>query len=122
MQSVFAAVRVVHGGLGLAYALQVVAALGIAASLIVMARAKLSARAQNAALAAGAVIATPFVLDYDLTWVALPPAWLFVEARRPGFLPWGRRIMCAAFRLPLFSLSPALYLSPPYRPRRCSQP
>lgn len=108
MVSIFAAVRVLGGSVTLAYALQAVAALGVLATLIVMARARLAPAAQNAALAAGAVVATPFVLDYDLAWSALPLAWAFVEGRRNGFLPYERVVLAAAFALPLFARSLAI--------------
>ncbi len=116
MESIFAAVRVLHGGIGLGYALQAIVTLGVIATLVAMGRARLSGPAQNAALIAGAVVATPFVLDYDLTWIALPLAWLFIEARRTAFLPWEKLVMSAAFVLPLFSRTLAMKLSLPIAP------
>lgn len=114
--STFAAVRVLHGPVWLAYALQAIISFGVVATLIAMARARLPARVQNAALAAGAVIATPFVLDYDLAWTALPLAWLFTEGRRSGFLPWEKLAMAAAFLLPLFARTVAMHLHAPIAP------
>lgn len=116
MVSTFAAVRVLGGPVALGYALQGVVTVGVAAVLAGMARARRTPAAQNAALAAGAMLATPFVLDYDLTWLALPLAWAFVEARRTGFLPYEKVILAAAFMLPLFARSLALAAHLPIAP------
>lgn len=116
MQSTFAAVRVLHGSLGLAYGLQAIVTIGTIATIIAIARARLSPGAQGAALATGALIATPFVLDYDLTWMAIPLAWLFIEARRTQSLPWERLVMGAAFLLPLVSRALALKFALPIAP------
>lgn len=59
MQSTFAAVRVLHGGLGLAYGLQAIVTIGTIATIIAIGRARLVSGAQGAALVAGALIATP---------------------------------------------------------------
>mgnify|MGYP003582612519 CR=1 FL=1 len=116
MVSTFAAVRVLGGSVALGYAIQAVATLGVIATLILMARARLAPAAQNAALAAGAMLATPFVLDYDLSWLAIPLAFAFVEARRTGFLPYEKVILAAAFVLPLFARSLALAAHLPIAP------
>jgi alpha-1,2-mannosyltransferase len=49
------------------------------------------------------LLASPFVLDYDFTLVAIPLAWLLGEGQRDGFLPFERALMAFAFALPLVS-------------------
>jgi hypothetical protein len=103
MQSVFAAVRLLHGSVFAAYAAQALTAFAACALLVVLARIKVKPLTQGVALVCGALLATPFLLDYDLTLTAIPLAWLFNEGRRSGFLPWEKIVLLAAFVLPLVS-------------------
>jgi alpha-1,2-mannosyltransferase len=74
MQSVFSAVRLWHGGLGLAYGLQIAVSLGAAAALVAMHRRAFRNAAEGPAIAAAALLGSPFLLDYDLTLLAIPLA------------------------------------------------
>ena len=103
MQSAFAAVRLIGGGVALAWAAQAVVSLGACAALVVGLRRTRDVEAQGALCACAALLASPFLLDYDLMLAALPLLWLFREARRTGFLPWEKTVMLAAFLLPLVS-------------------
>jgi hypothetical protein len=109
MQSAFAAVRLLHGGLGLAYGVQAAVGLAAAAILVQVMRRRASAQlapdtlAQGAALATASLLASPFILDYDLMFLALPLAWLVREQSNGGALPWEKTAMFAAFLLPLVS-------------------
>jgi len=116
MQSVFAAVRLLHGSVSFAYGLQALVAVAACASLVVLARARANPEAQGIALISGALIATPFLLDYDLTLLAIPLVWLFGEGRRTGFLPWEKIVLFAAFVLPLVSRLVADRLGVPLAP------
>jgi len=103
MLSVFAAVRLLHGSVATAYAIQAAAAAAVLALLVMLARRRANPLSQGAALASGTLLVTPFLLDYDLTLLAIPLVWLFSEARRTGFLPWEKVTILAAFSLPLVS-------------------
>lgn len=116
MQSLFAGLRLWGAPLEVAYTLQLLLFLAVIAALALVARGRASNRAQGAAMAAGALVATPFLLDYDLTLAAVPLAWLFVEARRTGFLPWEKLVLAAAFVLPLLSRTLALTFGLPLAP------
>jgi alpha-1,2-mannosyltransferase len=59
---------------------------------------------------------SPFFLDYDLTMMAIPLAWLLVEGLKRGFLPWEKLILGAGFLLPLVARDLALHLSMPIGP------
>ena len=116
MQSLFAGLRMWGAPLGVAYGLQLLLFLGVVAALALVARSGAGNRAQGAAMAAGALVSTPFLLDYDLTLAAVPLAWLFIEARRTGFLPWEKLVLAAAFILPLVSRTLASSLGLPLAP------
>jgi hypothetical protein len=103
MQSVFAAVRLLHGSLFAAYAIQAAVAVMACALLLLLARRSARPLTQGVALVSAALLATPFLLDYDLTLLAIPLAWLFSEGRRTGFLAWEKILLLAAFVLPLVS-------------------
>ena len=62
------------------------------------------------------LLATPFVLDYDLTLLALPIAWLVAEQLQSGARPWERIALTAAALLPLLARSIALAAGLPITP------
>ncbi len=103
MQSVFAAVRLLHGGLTLAYALQAATALAAAAALVWLHRRRFRSEAEGPAMVAAALLASPFLLDYDLTLLAIPLAWIAREGLRGGFAPGEKSVLALAYVLPLFS-------------------
>jgi alpha-1,2-mannosyltransferase len=102
MQSVFAAARLLAAPYTLAMLFQVAMALGVLAVLYRL-RQTGSDLANAAALCTGALLATPFVLDYDLTLLAVPLVWLYAQTQRTGFLPWERLLLGSAFLFPLLS-------------------
>ncbi len=116
MQSVFSAVRVLHGGLGLAYAAQAGVALAVALVLARRASARPGAHAEGALLAAAAPLCTPFLLDYDLVCLALPLAWVMADAQRTGWRPWEKLALLCAYVTPLFIRPLALKLNVPLAP------
>lgn len=100
MQSLFASVRLLGGGLGLAYAAEAVLSGVVCLTLAVLVRRVDDAVVQGALMAAAALLATPFVLDYDLTLLAVPLAVLLTQALRTQFLPYEKMILLAAYLLP----------------------
>ena len=114
MQSVFAAVRVVGGSVGLAYAAQVVAAGG---ALVALARARpRSGRALVALASTLACLTTPFLLDYDLTLLAVPLVVLAQEGCGTGFRPFEITALAAAFLLAEVARPLAMNLHLPVSP------
>jgi hypothetical protein len=116
MQSVFAAARLLHGGLSLAYALQALTALAAAAGLIWLQRRRLRSQAEGPAMVAASLLASPFLLDYDLTLLAIPLAWSAREGLRDGFAPGEKSVLVLAYLLPLFSRTLAGALGLPLAP------
>lgn len=111
MQSVFAAARLLGAPEALAMTLQVATTLGV---IVLLCRLRQTGTplANAAALCTGALVATPFVLDYDLTLLAVPLVWLYAETQRTGFLPWERLLLGLGFLLPLFSRTLATFYLP----------
>jgi hypothetical protein len=103
MQSVFSAVRLWHGGLGLAYGLQIVVSIGVVVALVWMQRRAFRNTAEGPAIVAAALLGSPFLLDYDLTLLAIPLAWLFRRGAETGFLPGEKLALALGFALPLYA-------------------
>ena len=116
MGSVFAAVRLLHGGVNLAYAAQVVAAVAACALLAWTAASRPGAHAEGALLVAATPFCTPFLLSYDLVCLALPIAWVAAEAQRTGWRPWEKIVLLAVFTLPLILGPLALHAGVPVAP------
>ena len=103
MQSAFAAVRLLHGPLALAYSAQAATALGAAAALVWLQRRDFRGPSEAPALVAATLLASPFLLDYDLTLLALPIAYLAREGLGRGFAPFEKSVLVLAYLLPLAS-------------------
>lgn len=101
MVSVFAAIRLWHGSVWLAYSLQGVAALAAAAGVAMVFSRQRASPAAGAALVAAAPLASPYLFDYDLMLSAIPMAWLLSQGLRTGFRPWEKSGLALAFILPL---------------------
>ncbi len=115
-QSVFAAVRVLGGGVTLAYACQAAVAVPVAIALVVALRRSGDPLAQGALIAAAAPLATPFVLDYDLTLLALPLAFLLARAQATKFLAFEKIVLFAAYLLPAVARPLGQHLHLPISP------
>ncbi len=116
MQSVFAAARLLHASLTLAYFLQAATALAAASTLFWLARRRFRSPAEGPAMIAAALLASPFLLDYDLTLLAIPLCWAAREGLRDGFAPGEKSVLALAYVLPLISRVLAGTLSLPVAP------
>jgi len=119
MQSVFAAVRLLGGGIAAAYFCQFVAAATTAAIVVWIWRRNIHYELKAAALATGIALASPYINYYDLVVLALPIAWLALEGRRAGFLPFEKSLLVVAWLLPLMCEPVARYASVPLTPLVC---
>jgi hypothetical protein len=101
MQSVFGAVRVLHGSEAIGYTLQaLVAVLSVALLLRAAARQPAAGPLVGAAVAAS-LLCTPYMFDYDLVCLLVPMAFLGAAALRTGWLPWEKSVLLGLFGLPL---------------------
>jgi hypothetical protein len=101
MQSPFATARLPGAPVSLAYAIQFVVS---GASILVVAsvwRRPVAQDLKNAVLLLATPLATPFVLDYDLTILALPIAWLSARILREGPVPYEKTYLFLLFFIPL---------------------
>lgn len=116
IQSIFSAVRMLGGGVELAYAAQGIFALAAAGAVIWTWRSKAGMELKSAALVTASLMVTPYVLDYDLVLLALPVAWIAALGLKNGFLPWEKITLFAVFVLPLLSRMLGQYLHIPVAP------
>jgi alpha-1,2-mannosyltransferase len=116
MQSAFGAARLWGFSVATAYGFQ--SAVSLIAALVVIRIWRRTAEfdLHAAALATGALLITPYMMDYDLVVLALPIAWLALEGRRSGFLPWEKSILAFSWFLPLFARSLAGHAMTPIAP------
>ncbi|UWX58024.1 DUF2029 domain-containing protein [Chlorobaculum sp. MV4-Y] len=56
---------------------------------------------RNAALMTATFLVSPYVFDYDLTWLAFPIAWLALDGLRNGWLRGEREVLVVAWLSPL---------------------
>ncbi len=116
MQSAFAAARLWGLGVAPAYAFQAAISLITALAVIRVCRRTAKFELHAAALATGALLATPYIMDYDLVVLALPIAWIAIEGRRSGFLPWEKSLLAFVYLLPLFARALAGHAMIPIAP------
>jgi alpha-1,2-mannosyltransferase len=119
MQTVFAGTRLLGGGITAAYLLQIAAVTITAAIVVWIWRQNIQFELKAAALATGLVLVSPYIIYYDLVVLALPIAWLALEGRRSGFLPFEKSLLVAAWLLPLICEPVARTTSVPLTPLVC---
>ena len=119
MQTVFAGVRLLGGGISAAYLVQILAAIVVAATVVWIWRQNIQFELKAAALATGIPLVSPYIIYYDLVVLALPIAWLALEGRRSGFLPFEKSLLVVAWLLPLMCEPIARSTSVPLTPLVC---
>ena len=105
MVSVFAAARLWHAPLALAYGLQAIMSLTALFLTLRLWRGAANMRLKGAALCLGTLLVTPFSMDYDL--MLLAPALLLVaaEGKKRGFRPYELSLLTLLWLLPLVGRS-----------------
>ncbi len=93
MQSVFAWVRLLHGPVPLAYALQAMVSVAAIAFLAWIWRSGASFADKGAALCIAALLATPYCYDYDLAALAPAIALLGAQGMAHGFRPYEKSLL-----------------------------
>jgi hypothetical protein len=116
MQSLFAGLRLLGIGVAPAYAAQAALSGAVLLALAVFIRRADDAIVQGALMATAALLVTPFLLDYDLTLLAIPLAVLLSGALRTQFLPYEKMILLAAYILPMVARTLGHYAHLPVAP------
>jgi hypothetical protein len=68
-------------------------------------RRDVSPALKYAALTTGTLLASPYLLEYDLAWLALPMAWVAQQGLRTGWLHWEREVLVAAWLAPILCIA-----------------
>ena len=101
--SFFAAARLLGADAYSAYGLQIAVAL-LAALVTAWAWGRnLSLPVRALVLIAASLIAPHVILFYDLLPAAIAIAWLVIDARKTGFLPWEKALLCLVWIVPIVS-------------------
>jgi len=98
MPTVFAATRLLGGGVALAYALHIAIGLGVAAfTIYVWYRRAGTLELRAALLAVALVIISPYAYDYDMVVLALPIALLAADGIKNGWAHGMRTMLVAVW-------------------------
>jgi len=116
MQSLYADIRLVGGGLTTGYAAQAMLALLALALLAHLCWRRPGAGPEMAALAAATLIVTPFLYDYDLVVLAAPLAWLAATAGRVPLSAAAAALVALLYLLPLDNLAVRNHVGIPLAP------
>jgi hypothetical protein len=103
LQSVFAAIRTLGGGIALAYVVQAAASASVIVGLAWVWRACGDRDLKAALLIIATLLASPHVLDYDLTILAPALAFILVSRWPDGFHDYEITVLAAAWFVPLFA-------------------
>ena len=103
IQSVFAAVRLLGGGVPLAYAVQTSVTLATLAALLWLWRSRCDMRVKIAATMIATQLTTPYCLDYDMMVLGPALALLVAHGLDRGFAPWEKSILALGFVTPLIA-------------------
>jgi hypothetical protein len=112
--SLFSMVRLWGASIAFGYVVQ---AAGTLAALFVLWRVRgSSGNIRAAAVCAAVALSTPYLLDYDMAVVGLGTVFLYVEAKRTGFLSWERSGIAFIWMAPWFSRPAAQFAAIPLGP------
>jgi hypothetical protein len=113
IQSVFAAVRLLGGGVSAAWLLQGLVVVCVVVALVRLLRSGADARIKAAATIEAMFLATPYSLDYDMMALAPALALLLAHGLEKGFQPFEKSALAFAYVAPLFARPVAMALLAP---------
>ncbi len=108
IQSLFSAVRMWGGSIETAYAVHGALALAVAATLVWLWRSASAFELKAAALAVACLLATPYVIDYDLTILAVAIAFYVRHGLARGFRDYEITLLAFVWCAPLLARAVAL--------------
>lgn len=103
IMSPFAAVRMWGGGISLAYAVQALATLAVISAVVRLSWSRVVPALRNALVCAAVLVSTPYVLDYDQVVLLPALAWLWLDGRKRGFLPWDKTLIAFVWVAPILA-------------------
>lgn len=104
MPTIFASAHLLGASVPLSYFLHLVVSCCVAVSVWLVWSRSQEPLLRNAVLASGTLLISPYILIYDLTWLALPMAWLARYALERGWLRWEREVLVFSWFVPLIML------------------
>jgi alpha-1,2-mannosyltransferase len=110
MPTFFAFFRLLGLPAGLALPLHGLIAAAVAAATVWLWRSQRDPALRGAALAAGTLLISPYLLDYDLSLLALTIIWFTLYALRRGWRRGEREMLVLAWLLPLVTIPMRLWL------------
>ena len=102
MSTPFTAVRLLGGGLPVAWIIQGIVTGTVAVIVFWVWRQEAPLAVRASTLVLGALLATPYAFEYDLALLSLPLAWMAWEGYVQGWRPWEK------YWLPVVWLTPIL--------------
>jgi hypothetical protein len=108
--------RLLGGGIGAAYLAQGLAGLAACVLVAVIAVRRPGVQAELALMSGATLLCSPFLLDYDLVWLAIPIAWVVARAQAGGWLGWEKIVLLTAYVLPILARPLAMAISVPIAP------
>jgi hypothetical protein len=114
MPTIFALVKMLHGGVALAYALHLAVAVAATGVVVYAWRRPCAFALQASALLVATLLASAYLYDYDLAFLGLVIAWFGTHAWRRGWLPGERELLVLGGMLLIktigFQLMPVILL------------
>ncbi len=101
MPTVFAFCRLLGASIAISYTAHILVALGASVAVWWVWRHCDEHSLRAAMLTTSTLLISPYILEYDLTWLALPVAWMSTFALRQGWRRGEREVMILAWLLPL---------------------
>ncbi len=109
--SVFALMRLSGAPLSLAYSAHFIVAILVASAVWKVWRTYSSWRIRQSILVLASILASPYMMDYDLTLLALPIALIANEGIEYGWMPSERQILMMLWALPMLMVFLSFYTS-----------
>ncbi len=110
--SLYACMTLLGASHPVAYLVQGTSALIVVALVIRLWHLKADRRLRHAAALLGSLLMSPYVFEYDLTWLIFPLLWLLDYGRERGWYPGERELLALLWLLPYLMtlLEPAIHL------------
>jgi len=104
MPTMFAAAKLLFGGVAVPYVIHAIFACTAAASVIYAWSRPCSFALRAAVLSTAMLLVPPYLYDYDLAFLGIAITWLGIHANRCGWLTGERELLVVLWLLPLYGL------------------
>lgn len=105
MISPFSSVLLLTHNMALAYVVQALVFLGFTAVMVMIWRSTTDIHLRGSALVLATLNCSPYLFDYEMSWLTIPLALLTLQGLRQGWLRWEREILILAWLFPGIDLA-----------------